>query len=532
MSKEEAATEGSQSRSDSTTTPNDTNFHGGDECGSSLLIFDPDRIRTLAQSPLPPQYVGVRRIRPSTKHVARQLVAAKQKNRPSSSTTTAHLKSDHVSFYTTVTLENGITVKRRMTSQEKKQAKFEQKQRIKLLRKQQKHQQSQQQQHDNQSYASKLTSAAARAVLQPPSVEELQLQPEKQQSNIISASKSSPRKNPGHCPSTNDPDDPKVVVDTNSNANDDDGDPDDPSNNLVVSSEQYDDSEGGDNNNTNTANTFHSHGHRYVQWAVDPIQLALELADLQGGERWGTVPPVLWSAPIVAAVKTTSTTVELDDTISQVWAQSLKESMHDAEWARHQEVGIRPMPYHLVPRVWTRLRPNKSTDALWSRDLLVFPGWNSCSQPPPTHENNNDSKNSTAFLECTVRKPHKEYDAVATATIVALCNMGITMSCGVKFGCDFLCYDGPRHARHAFAGLRVIAPSDALPTAYDLAGYTRTLNTAGKIALLATIVSGRLAIVDLALEQTAFSVITKRRANKTLEHRYQKLAKTTKIINL
>jgi hypothetical protein len=314
-----------------------------------------------------------------------------------------------------------------------------------------------------------------------------------------------------------DSDDPAVVY-TNLPKNDeDDDDPDDPSNDLVMCYEKNHDREGEDNEK-NTSEL------RYVQWAVDPIQMALELADLQGGERWGTVPPVLWSAPIVAAVKTTTTTVELDDAISQVWARTLKESMRYAERTRHEEVGIRPMPYHLVPQVWTRIRPNKSTDAPWNRDLFVFPESNSTS-----HDGNN---NIPEFLECTVRKSHKEYDAVATATILALCGMGITMSCGVKFGCDFLCYDGPRHARHAFAGLRIVAPCEPLPTAYDLAGYVRTLNTAGKIALLATIMNGRLAIVDLALEQTAFSVTTKRRANKTLEHRYQKLAKTTKMTDL
>ena len=98
-------------------------------------------------------------------------------------------------------------------------------------------------------------------------------------------------------------------------------------------------------------------------------------------------------------------------------------------------------------------------------------------------------------------------------------------SCGAKFGADFLLYDGPRSQRHAFAGLRIMIvppppteeaataattsaargtgvndpPEDTvrttvagaaagMPSAYELAAYVRCLNTAGKLALLATVV--------------------------------------------
>jgi hypothetical protein len=78
------------------------------------------------------------------------------------------------------------------------------------------------------------------------------------------------------------------------------------------------------------------------------------------------------------------------------------------------------------------------------------------------------------------------------------------VSCGAKFGSDFLIYDGPREERHAFAGLRILSstagagvakdggagdtlPPLPLPTAYSLSGYVRCLNTAGKLALLATV---------------------------------------------
>merc|ERR1712028_1800 len=67
------------------------------------------------------------------------------------------------------------------------------------------------------------------------------------------------------------------------------------------------------------------------------------------------------------------------------------------------------------------------------------------------------------------------------------------VSCGAKFGADFLIYDGPREERHAFAGLRILSPplsqSSALPlpSAYSLTSFVRCLNTAGKLALLATV---------------------------------------------
>ncbi|KAL3788484.1 hypothetical protein ACHAW5_002543 [Stephanodiscus triporus] len=120
---------------------------------------------------------------------------------------------------------------------------------------------------------------------------------------------------------------------------------------------------------------------------------------------------------------------------------------------------------------------------------------------------------------------------------------GLHVACGAAFGCDFLLYDGRREDRHSFAGLRVYgsvrshrggdyydevschidADSTSewggvvrfpMPSAYDLAGFVRTMNTARKIALVAMVARGgrggrcgdksniaTIAFVDLALEK-------------------------------
>ena len=111
----------------------------------------------------------------------------------------------------------------------------------------------------------------------------------------------------------------------------------------------------------------------------------------------------------------------------------------------------------------------------------------------------------------------------------------IQASCGSKFGCDYLLYDGNRSERHAFAGMRILSSSllttksvqnfsndmnihFCVPSAYAMHGFVRSMNTAGKLALLATTIetldspedhsdsthfnrTNRVAIVDLALEK-------------------------------
>ena len=263
----------------------------------------------------------------------------------------------------------------------------------------------------------------------------------------------------------------------------------------------------------------------YLNFPVDRERLAEELADLRG-ERDG-VPPVVLPPPLCQLLLAPGTgdllphfqTTVPDDELARRWATTLKESMVAAEETRHTEEGLRPLPYHLVPEVWKRMRPLPIGVALAknkvAKDEAILP-----------HE-------SRSWAFCQIRPPTPEFDSDAAAIIQLLHNgTNLHLACGAKFGCDYLIYDGPRQDRHAFAGLRILPTRqrDVLPTptAYDLSGYVRCLNTAGKLALLATVVrdhqgSNQVAIVDLALVKIADT--TSSRPRKSMEQRFQNLAK-------
>jgi hypothetical protein len=148
-----------------------------------------------------------------------------------------------------------------------------------------------------------------------------------------------------------------------------------------------------------------------------------------------------------------------------------------------------------------------------------------CPMRPPPHWSRPRHEEEAAIVQLLHRDTH------------------LHISCGAKFGCDYLLYDGPRTERHAFAGLRILFAREQrdggehfpLPTAYDLAGYVRCLNTAGKLALIATAIRDaddsadnrprlRVLLVDLALVKVAST--TSRRPRKTMEQRIKNLAKS------
>jgi hypothetical protein len=277
---------------------------------------------------------------------------------------------------------------------------------------------------------------------------------------------------------------------------------------------------------------------RYLQLEVNASALEQELADLRG-ERDG-VPPVVLSQSmaeqafqqgIITNDASTAVSPEMqqiqdvvvDDVLAGQWTAALKKSMLPAEATRSREE-MRPMPYQLVPETWARLRPTLGE----SRSAPV----GEAASPPA-------SADEKAWSFCQIR-PTKPLDTDLEA-VVQLLHRGtnLHLSCGAKFGCDFLVYDGSRNERHAFAGLRVLHCDSndvddvglPLPTAYDMAGYVRCLNTAGKLSLLATVVKDektntrRVAIVDLALEKILQTSCRNTR-KKTIADRKRTLAKS------
>jgi hypothetical protein len=244
--------------------------------------------------------------------------------------------------------------------------------------------------------------------------------------------------------------------------------------------------------------------------------------------------------------------IQYDPEISLKWAQSLKASMAEAESVRDAE-DMRPMAYQLVPEPWTRHRggsqnsPSISSQHQQHRRLASM----SCGAFPagirPSHDKHHAPKNnemtddglpSSCDWSMVSLRPASSATSFDSDLSIVLeyihRDTPFFVSCGAKFGCDFLLYDGPRHERHAFAGLRILATSSAasshlvgkrqveshkkpyaqhsaavterdsdgrnaactvtddlnyfpLPTAYSMSGYVRGLNTAGKLALIATV---------------------------------------------
>ena len=291
----------------------------------------------------------------------------------------------------------------------------------------------------------------------------------------------------------------------------------------------------------------------YHQLEVSASALDEELADLRG-DRDG-VPPVMLSSPMaIQAIRTgvlptSGSSAQgdvclpspiLDDNLGSRWATELKESMKRSEEIRSKE-RMRPMAYQLKPEVWTRLRPESLSDAS-SRDITRSK-INNAQQQDQSHGDDEEHTQRTEAIAKTagtasgaappssiwsyvaIRQRYEPYDS-DTAHILTILHRHslLHVSCGAKFGCDFLLYDGCRDKRHAFAGLRVIEKTKSklpLPSSYDMAGYVRCLNTAGKLALLATVEydesSVRVAFVDLALEKILSE--TQQQSRKTTKAR-------------
>jgi hypothetical protein len=327
----------------------------------------------------------------------------------------------------------------------------------------------------------------------------------------------------------------------------------------------------------------------YHQLPLDPTTIEQELAEFQG-KRGSTPPVILsppmalqflskrrttlsssktLEASIVANTSCddngdSSAILVYDHNLSQEWANRLKEQCVLPSEAVREKEDLRPLAYRLQPEPWQRIRPsleenrvattsrNYNENAVQKSSQLSLSSSSSATtekEVPTACDDVTVKPRDWVPLTCRPRmtmtisplaSSPASVSPVTTTTTASIQHDDVLsivfeyihretpfyISCGAKFGSDFLVYDGPRDKRHAFAGLRVLSrftssmtttasestlapppssPSSQndknsnksvsndnavelpLPTAYSLTGFVRCLNTAGKLALLATV---------------------------------------------
>ena len=289
-----------------------------------------------------------------------------------------------------------------------------------------------------------------------------------------------------------------------------------------------------DKGDTNGVATNHTESSTYHQLPLDQTTMEQELSE---GKR-GRMPPVILSPPMAMRFihdghYDGGTVLAYTHTVSQQWATLLKQKcVLPAEALREME-DLRPLAYRLQPEPWQRLRPS-----LDESPLVTNSRWGNAIKTERTREKNNPKPRDWVSLECRPRlisseKALQHDDILSIVFEYIHRDTPYYVSCGAKFGSDFLIYDGPRDQRHAFAGLRVLSQFTnsmiqdntvelPLPTAYSLTGFVRCLNTAGKLALLATVtqvieessIRYNVAFVDVALEKVLDVHKRKNRSNK------------------
>jgi len=302
-----------------------------------------------------------------------------------------------------------------------------------------------------------------------------------------------------------------------------------------------------------------------------------ELVALKGEKRG--IPPVLLT-PAATSVAVTNGSLKMtpnetdssivtqksaimDPELSRAWALQLKASMIPVEVSRAKE-NMRPMAYEVVPEVWRRLCPenlwNPSVDVN-EKDLTVtrqtkVQSIHKKTEISMSECNDIDVSSSTTqqkevlYSFVPIRNPTSSYDLDAQLIFQHLYrHTNFHISCGAIFGCDFLLYDGKREDRHSFAGIRLYSAKRTnvneeggcmdfpIPTAFDIMGYVRAMNTARKLALVATVIhpetsslSGfarqngpKIALVDLVLEKV-LEVETHLKKGNTIKRRSEEEA--------
>jgi len=311
----------------------------------------------------------------------------------------------------------------------------------------------------------------------------------------------------------------------------------------------------------------------YHQLPINPITMGQELTDLKG-ERAG-LPTVMLSPPMAlqffsemnqpeellavdtdkngAGYKRNTYEDEDNDTViihshslAQIWSNRLKEKTILPAEALRQKEDLRPLAYQLNPEPWQRMRPtfaetpmlttSRNPDKKRKQKLTKASETDLLSGTTANGQIVNPNPRDWITMTCRPRLSLSssylmsplssqsqsssllQHDDILSIVFEYLHReTNFYVSCGAKFGADYLVYDGPRDKRHAFAGLRVLsrftnsmtsssaaATSSSLlstdkdltlssetelplPTAYSLTSFVRCLNTAGKLALLATV---------------------------------------------
>jgi tRNA splicing endonuclease len=263
---------------------------------------------------------------------------------------------------------------------------------------------------------------------------------------------------------------------------------------------------------------------QYHQLQVDRKMIAEEVAELKSNK--GRAIPAILSQPMAVQsqrlglvqppanqgdshdsfCRNENFTLKMDDDFGLKWAEQLKQEFVQAEEKRNQE-NMRPMVYRLIPEVWSRLRPRQTNDKPQNMG-----------EERMEHIEHDERKKSILCQNIRSIPLQESYDHVSASIYQCLFRnfQSLRISCGAKFGCDYLLYDGHRQDRHAFAGLRVCMYTEEFNTksssncssgiiscykddndpsnlefpllsTFELSGFVRVLNTAGKLALLALV---------------------------------------------
>jgi len=273
----------------------------------------------------------------------------------------------------------------------------------------------------------------------------------------------------------------------------------------------------------------------YFQLQPDRGEVQEEIDEILSADRaaYNNIPAYLTAPMVTLAQKKgllgTKSPIEsklcadfaIDDELAQEWCHAITKAMAEAEEVRAKE-DMRPMAYKLVPEPWKRLRES----------CKQVPSENAISDIGTLGEVQN-TENYVVYAD-NIRARKEMLDETHSIFYDCLYHQfsNLHISCGAKFGSDYLLYDGNRKERHAFAGVRILTTEIGqdgqvifpLPTPYDLQGFVRCLNTAGKLALLATVVTRnegeqRVVVVDLALEKILSAPTHLRKQNKSKEAR-------------